>query len=98
MQVGDWVKLVRRITDEVMVVTLTEVTVTSTRPTVEVEWKPEKGIGKERFKLDLEKNVVSSIDGSQRYKASVRAWWLIDEGDRKELLDTYWAARKNRRK
>lgn len=98
MQTGDWVKLVRKITGEVLVVTLTELLTHSNKPVVEVEWKAERGIGVERYRLDLEKNVVSAVDGSQRYKASIRAWWLIDEDDRKQLLDTYWAARKNRRK
>lgn len=98
MQVGDWVKLVRKYTGEPMIVTLIDVTVTNTRPCVEVEWRPDNGVGVERFKLDLEKNQVLAIDASVRHRQAIKAWYTIDEADRIALTKLFWDKRKLRRK
>ena len=94
MQVGDSVKLIRKITGEPLMMELTEVLVTGKRPMVEVMWKPDRS----RYKLDLEKNEVLAIDASQRHRHAMKIWYSISEADKIALTELFWNLRKTRRK
>lgn len=93
MRLGDTVKLVRRITNEPLEVTLTSVLTTSAAPAVEVNWKSDRY----RYKLDLAKNEVLAIDSTQSHRQSMRAWYTVNEDDRKALTELYWSERKRRK-
>lgn len=86
MQIGDSVKLVRKITGEVLLVELTHFSTKLAQPAVEVRWKSDR----HRYKLDLVKNEVLAIDSTQNHRQSMRAWYLISEDHRKELTENFW--------
>lgn len=90
MQIGDTVNLVRKITGEVLPMTLTTVLVKSAGPAVEVRWKSDR----HRYKLDLVKGEVLAIDCTQDHRQSMRSWYTISEEHRKELTELYWSQRK----
>jgi chromosome condensin MukBEF MukE localization factor len=90
MQVGDVVNLVRKITGEVLPVTLTEVLVKTLHPAVEVQWKSPR----HRYKLDLVKNEVLAIDCTPDHRQSMRSWYMISEEHRLKLIDLFWYSRK----
>lgn len=90
MQIGDTVNLVRKITGEILPVTLTEVLSKSAKPAVEVRWKSDR----HRYKLDLVKNEVLAIDCTHDHRQSMRSWYTINEEHRKELIELYWKQRK----
>lgn len=90
MEVGDTVNLVRKITGELLPVTLTEVLSKTSHPAVEVHWKSNR----HRYKLDLVKNEVLAIDCTQDHRQSMRVWYTISEEHRKELTELFWRHRK----
>ncbi len=92
MQVGETVNLVRRITGEVLPVTLILVLVKSANPAVEVQWKSTR----HRYKLDLKTNEVLAIDATPNHRQTMRTWYTISEGHLKALTDLYWSERKTR--
>ncbi len=93
MQIGDTVNLVRKITGELLPVTLTNVLTKTSNPMVEVRWKSDR----HRYKLDLEKNLVLAIDSTNDHRQSMRVWYTISEPHRKELTELFWNMRKVRR-
>jgi hypothetical protein len=94
VQVWDTVNLIRRISGEVLPVTLTDVLITSKGPAVEVRWKSNRY----RYKLDLVKNEVLAIDSTHDHRQSMRAWYTISEEHRIALTELYWAQRKTGKK
>jgi hypothetical protein len=94
VQIGDVVNLVRKITGELLPVTLMEVLVTSKGPAVEVRWRSNR----HRYKLDLVKNEVLAIECTQDHRQSMRAWYTISEEHRIALTDMYWSQRKTGKK
>lgn len=94
MQIGDTVNLVRKITGELLPMTLREVHHRSKTPSVEVYWKSERN----RYKLDLVKNEVLAIDMKPDHRQSMRVWYSISEEHRKALTELFWDVRKKVRK
>jgi len=94
MKLGDPVKLVRKITGEVLVMKLAEVLTKTSKPAVEVEWRSERAVGRSLYKLDLVKNEVIAIGSSTNSRQSMRAWYTINEEDRKALTELFWNERK----
>lgn len=94
MQIGNTVNLIRRITNEVLPVTLDTVLTKSPRPMVEVYWKSNRY----RYKLDLDKNLVLAIDATQDHRQSMRVWYTISEEHRKQLTELFWDMRRKVRK
>jgi hypothetical protein len=92
MQIGNTVNLVRKITGEVLPVTLTEVLTKSKSPAVEVRWKSDR----HRYKLDLVKNEVLAIDCTPDHRQSMRAWYMISEEHRLSLTELYWDMRRRK--
>ena len=90
MQIGDTVNLVRKITNEVLPVTLDVVLVKGSSPAVEVYWKSNR----HRYKLDLVKNEVLAIEATQNHRQSMRSWYTISEDHRKALTELFWDMRK----
>ena len=93
MQIGDSVNLVRKITGELLPVTLTEVLIKAATPAVVVRWKSDR----HRYKLDLVKNEVLGIECTPDHRQSMRAWYTVSEDHRKALTELYWDARKKGR-
>jgi hypothetical protein len=93
MQVGDTVNLIRKITGELLPVTLMDVCGASSSPAVEVQWKSPRY----RYKLDLIKNEVLAIDATHGHRQSMRVWYTVSEDHRKQLTELF-IARKNGRK
>lgn len=90
MRVGDTVNLVRRITGELLPVTLAEVLVRSSKPSVEVFWKSERN----RYKLDLVKDEVLAINMKPDHRQQMRRWYTIAVPDRKALTELFWDMKK----
>lgn len=90
MQIGDTVNLVRRITGELLPVTLSQVLTKQNKPQVEVFWKSNR----HRYKLDLDKNEVLAIDATQSHRQSMKAWYTISEEHRKALTELFWNVRR----
>jgi len=94
MQIGDSVHLIRKITNEILPVTLANVLTKGSTPMVEVYWKSNR----HRYKLDIEKNLVLAIDATNDHRQSMRIWYTISEPHRKELTELYWNMRKKGRR
>lgn len=94
MQIGDTVKLIRKITGEVLPVQLGGVLTRSPKPAVEVYWKTER----RRYKLDLDKDIVHAIDATESHRQAMKAWYSVDAEDRIALTKLFWDMRKQRRK
>lgn len=93
MQVGDTVNLVRKITGELLPVTLDKVLTNGTKPAVEVIWRSPR----HRYKLDLVANEVLAIDSTPGHRQSMRAWYLVSEPHREALTLLFWSMRKKGR-
>lgn len=91
MQVGDTVKLIRKITNEPLETELTGVLTRGTSPAVEVAWRKDR---RYRYKLDLSKNEVLAIDATQDHRQTMRAWYRLSEEDRSALTELFWMERK----
>lgn len=93
MQIGDTVNLVRKISNEVLHVELTQVLTKTSTPAVEVRWRSDR----HRYKLDLDKNLVLAIDATANHRQSMRVWYSISEEHRKALTELFWNMRKKGR-
>ena len=93
MELGDTVNLVRKITHELLPVTLVEVLAKAATPAVVVRWKSDRN----RYKLDLVKGEVLAIDCTPSHRQSMRSWYTISEEHRLELTKLYWVERKKGR-
>jgi len=94
MELGDTVKLIRKITHEPLETSLAAVLVASQGPAVEVIWKSNRY----RYKLDLVKNEVLAIDSTHSHRQQMRIWYTVAEDDRKALTELYWLERKLQRR
>lgn len=90
MRIGDTVNLVRKISHEILPMTLAEVLIRSKGPAVEVFWKSPR----HRYKLDLVKNEVLAIDTRPDHRLAMRRWYTVEEGHLKVLIELFWDERR----
>lgn len=90
MQIGDTVKLVRKISKDILEVELTAYLVKLATPAVEVRWKSDRY----RYKLDLIKDEVLAIEATQSHRQTMRSWYSVLESDRKALTESFWLEKK----
>lgn len=95
MQLGDTIKLIRRITDEPLEMELVGVLAKAPTPAVEVAWLKDR---RYRYKLDLTKNEVLALDATPAHRQSMRAWYRLSEEDRHKLTELFWTERKKARR
>lgn len=90
MQIGDTVNLIRKITGEKLPVELTEVLHKNATPAVVVRWKSDR----HRYKVDLVKGEILAIDCTPAHRQSMRAWYTVNEEDKKALTELYQSRRR----
>lgn len=90
MKLGDSVNLIRKITNEILPVTLDQILTKNAQPMVEVYWKSNRY----RYKLDLTKNLVLAIDATNDHRQSMRVWYTISEDHRKALTELFWNTKR----
>ncbi len=92
LEIGSEVYLVRKIAKDVVVLTLEEVGITD-KPFVECLWH-----GRLRYKIDLAKNEVHSLDAKQDAARHMRQWYEVWEPHRRALMKLCEAARIDAKK